>query len=122
RRGILFRPDINRQHLIIWDHYGWVDKDMKGQAKFDISGKPETKPGAAGDAFLKGETVVAHIIQENGQYTCDKNNYVFFEKRNNPQPHYSLICIPITGLITDSSVDWPNTYIGAMKGKIVIYS
>jgi len=105
RRGILFRPDPDRKHLIIWDHYGWVNKDMKGQARFDISGKPETKPGVAGAAFLRGETVIAHIRQENDQYTCDKSSYVFFEGRNTPPAHFSLICVPITGLITGSSVD-----------------
>lgn len=105
RRGILFRPDADRKHLIVWDLYGWVNREMKGQAIFDISGKADTRPGVAGNVFLKGETVIAHIVKKGGQYTWDQSSYISFEKQNDPPPHSSLICVPITGLIPGSSID-----------------
>jgi len=92
RRGLVFCPDDKRERLIIRYKYGWVMDDLV-QMGFRIDkGMFE---GIVGEAYGKGETIVAHRRVENGQYRWDRDSYVpRVENRSVPQ-YNAIVCVPI---------------------------
>ena len=95
RRALLFLPDPRRETLIILDAHGWVDRGSESQKTFCIDlQKGNSARGVAGEAFIKRETIVAHVAMENGFPRCDKASYI--PSRDSVYPFSgSLICIPI---------------------------
>ena len=93
----LFLPDAKGEELTIWESHG-VPGDSAARARCYIgSTDVHRKNGIAGEAFIKREIVVTHLVgqDEDGQWKFDKPSYIDFTEESTYPTFHSLVCVPI---------------------------
>lgn len=100
QKGLLFCLDDAGEQLVIRHKYGWVT-DIQGFRRL----APGVFEGVVGEVYRKGEIIVAHRREANGQYRWDRDTYVPRGGNEGPPPYNAIVCVPIIGTSHSSTED-----------------
>ena len=107
-RAAILLPDSNNIYLKCWTHYQMPQESIDSM-RFYIGNdmqRRQDEGGVAGAAFIKGEILVGHMIQQtNGHWICeDQEHYIRFQGTRPFTPYTSFVNVPIIGINTQTNM------------------
>ena len=113
-RAIVFLPDATGKHLRAWTFYQMPRETVTRSVFYIGKNGDGRRRGLAGKVYLEEKIYVAHITREKGQWRCDADCYIDFDKRRPFPPYHSLIGVPIIAPTLDSPVANTTTCLGVV--------
>ncbi|UFP94471.1 GAF domain-containing protein [Gloeobacter morelensis] len=91
----VLRPDPARGGALAMWRTARVPIETVQRTVFPLtSPAPTFRPGVAAKVFLSPQVRVVHMLERNGQWLADDEDYIFFDPRRKPG-YRSFICLPV---------------------------
>lgn len=113
-RAVIFLPDATREYLRAWVHYQMPQESLDRSVFYIGKNGDDRKRGIAGETFIEGKLLVAHILRSKDYWKCDSEHYIDFDKTRPYPPYKSLISIPIIGINPNAPNSNATTCLGVI--------